>query len=78
MQTARLSSPEGWKDDKRFEGGYWLLIDIDLSKVSTRTVRLNISLPENLVQRIDAAAKQREQSQSAFPATAAEHEMAGA
>jgi len=39
---------------------------------------LNISLPENLVQRIDAAARQRGQSRSAFLATAAEHEMAEA
>ncbi|MDX3894205.1 type II toxin-antitoxin system HicB family antitoxin [Pusillimonas sp.] len=70
------SAPEDWGDDERFVGGYWMLVDIDLTKVSTKSVRLNISLPENLVQRIDAAARQRGQSRSAFLAIAAEHEMA--
>jgi len=70
------STPEDWADDDRFTGGYWMLVDIDLSKVSTKSVRLNISLPENLVQRIDAAARRRGQSRSAFLANAAEHEMA--
>lgn len=78
LQIPRPSSPEDWQDDERFDGGYWMLIDIDLSKISTRAVRLNISLPENLVQRIDAAARQRGQTRSAFLATAAEHEMAEA
>ena len=42
-----------WAKDKRFTGGYWMLVDIDLSKLSTKAVRLNISLPERLVHEID-------------------------
>lgn len=72
------SSPESWAADPDFQGGYWLLVDIDLSRVRSRAVRLNISLPESLVQRIDATAKQRGQSRSAFLAKAAEREMAEA
>lgn len=70
------TAPEAWKSDPDFQGGYWMLVDIDLTKVRSRAVRLNISLPENLVQRIDSAARSRGQSRSPFLASAAEREMA--
>lgn len=69
------TSPEAWVNDPDFVGGFWMLVEIDLAKVRARAVRLNISLPENLVQRIDSAAKSRGQTRSAFLASAAEHEM---
>lgn len=69
------SSPESWLGIDGYQGGFWLLVDIDLSRVRSRAVRLNISLPEKLVPRIDAAAKQRGQSRSAFLARAAEREL---
>lgn len=50
----------------------------DRSQVRTPAVRLNNSLPEKLVQRIDSAAKSRGQAGSVFLASAAEHEMARA
>ncbi|WP_368647312.1 type II toxin-antitoxin system HicB family antitoxin [Castellaniella ginsengisoli] len=46
----------------------------DLSKINTKAVRLNISLPENLVHCIDAVAKAQHWSCSAFLAKAAEQE----
>lgn len=61
-----------------FQGGFWMLIDIDLSRISTRAVRLNISLPERPVQQIDRMASALRMSRSAFHALAAEHEMARA
>jgi predicted RNase H-like HicB family nuclease len=70
------STPEKWTGHEDFQGGFWMLMDIDLSKISTKAVRLNISLPENLVHQIDQAAKARHLSRSAFLAMAAEHEMA--
>src|SRR5690606_4382083 len=70
------STPDAWAGHEDYQGGFWLLVDIDLSRVRAKAVRLNISLPEGLVQRIDAAAKRRGQSRSAFLAMAAEHEMA--
>jgi len=69
------TAPEAWQADPRFTGGYWMLVDIDLSKVSSRAIRLNISLPENLIHRIDTAAKARRLTRSAFLAMAAEREM---
>ncbi|MPS30508.1 MAG: ribbon-helix-helix protein, CopG family [Alcaligenaceae bacterium] len=70
------STPDVWSDNPDYQGGFWMLVDIDLAQVRSRAVRLNISLPEGLVQRIDAVAKQRRLSRSAFLALAAEHEMA--
>ncbi len=70
------TAPEVWANDPDYSGGYWMLVDIDLARVRAKAVRLNISLNEALVQRIDAAAKARGQTRSAFLATAAEHEMA--
>lgn len=73
------STPDVWANHEDYQdGGFWMMVDIDLNKVRSRAIRLNISLPEGLVQRIDAAAQERGQSRSAFLATAAEHEMAGA
>ncbi len=75
LQVPTPSAPEDWLQDERFQGGYWLLLDIDLSRLSTRAVRINVSMPEWLVSRIDAAAGQRRLSRSAFLALAAEHEL---
>lgn len=70
------STPDQWASSEDYQGGFWMLVDIDLSKVNAKAVRLNISLPENLVHRIDASARERRMSRSAFLATAAEREMA--
>lgn len=66
------SSPEMWLHDARFQGGYWLLIDIDITKIYPKSVRINISMPEALVKRIDAVAKRQHLSRSAFLAKSAE------
>lgn len=76
LPIPKPSAPEAWAGDERFEGGYWMLVDIDLSKVNSKAVRLNISMPERLVVQIDAAAKARRLTRSAFLAKAAEREMA--
>lgn len=70
------SSPEAWAKDKNYRGGFWLLVEVDLNKVRSRAVRVNISLPESLVSRIDSEAHRLGQSRSAFLAKAAERAMA--
>ncbi|CAG9262171.1 type II toxin-antitoxin system HicB family antitoxin [Paraburkholderia caribensis] len=70
------SALEDLTRDPEFEGGVWMLFDIDFSKINTKAVRLNISLPERLLQRIDAVARSRKMTRSAFFALTAEHEMA--
>ncbi|HTH58598.1 MAG TPA: type II toxin-antitoxin system HicB family antitoxin [Paraburkholderia sp.] len=72
------SALEDLTRNSEYEGGVWMIFDIDLSKINSKAMRLNISLPERLVQQIDAAARERKLSRSAFLALAAEHEMAAA
>ncbi len=69
------SAPDAHAQSEEYQGGFWMMVDVDLSRVRSRAVRLNISLPENLVDQIDAAAKQRRQTRSAFLAEAAVREM---
>jgi predicted RNase H-like HicB family nuclease len=58
-----------------YDGGFWLLLDIDLTKVNTKSVRLNISLPANLVSQIDRYAAQHHMTRSGFLARAAQQAM---
>ena len=66
------SSPEQWLNDERFEGGYWVFVEIDTAKIKSKSIRINISMPEALVKRIDAVAKKQHLSRSAFLAKSAE------
>ena len=70
------TSPDAWASDEDYQGGFWMMIDIDLSKVRSKAVRLNITLPESLVHSIDAYAASHHLSRSAFLASAAERAMA--
>ena len=54
-----------------YAGGVWMLIDVDVSRLSTKPMRINISLPENLVQSIDRYAKTHHLTRSGFLAKAA-------
>ncbi len=75
MAIPTPSSPEQWAGDERFQGGYWMLVDIDLARIGAKPVRLNISLPEYLVRQIDAYAQSHHQTRSGFLAKAAEDAM---
>ena len=59
-----------------YSGGAWMMVDVDLNRLNTKTIRLNVSLPESLVYRIDGFAKTRHMSRSAFLAQAASQAMA--
>jgi predicted RNase H-like HicB family nuclease len=60
----------------KFKGGEWMFVDLDLSRVQAVPMRLNISLPANLVQQIDAHAKANRMTRSGFLAHAAQRAMA--
>ncbi|HLR82521.1 MAG TPA: type II toxin-antitoxin system HicB family antitoxin [Paenalcaligenes sp.] len=73
------SSPDAWNGHEDYsKDGFWMMVDINLSKVRPRSKRINISMPEELIERIDRAAQSRGQSRSAFLASAAEREMSEA
>lgn len=62
--------------DPQYTGGVWLLAEVDLSQIDTTPVRLNISLPANLVEQIDAYARSQGATRSGFLAQAARQAMA--
>ena len=62
--------------DPQFALGVWMLADIDLSRLDTSAVRVNISLPTNLVHEIDAFARSHGSTRSGFLAQAARQAMA--
>lgn len=54
-----------------YAGGTWALVEIDWAKLSHRARRVNITLPEAVLDKIDHYAKARHMSRSAFLAKAA-------
>ena len=57
--------------DPAYFGGAWMLVDIDLSRISTRVKRVNVTIPENLLKTIDRFAGSHQMSRSALLARAA-------
>ena len=56
-----------------YQDGIWHLIEIDLNKLDTRTKRVNITIPERLLSKMDRYVKKhRIDSRSGFIAQAAE------
>ena len=62
-------------NDPDYGDGVWLLVDVDVAKLETRPVRLNISLPQSLVSEIDDYAKAHGATRSGFLAQAARQAM---
>ncbi|MCW2483230.1 type II toxin-antitoxin system HicB family antitoxin, partial [Candidatus Symbiopectobacterium sp. NZEC135] len=42
-----------YKDDEDCQGGIWGFVDIDTTKYEGKAIKLNITLPQNLLKRID-------------------------
>lgn len=54
-----------------FEGGTWAIASVDLSKLSGKAKRINITVPERLLTKIDAKASELGENRSNFLVTAA-------
>lgn len=68
-EEIELPSPSDisrWKDHPDYQGGFWMLIDINLEPVNVHTVRVNVSLPSNVLARFDYAARAAGMSRSAY------------
>ena len=55
-----LAKSEDW------HAAFWAVIEVDLSKLSGKVRRLNITLPERVLRKIDAAAAKNSESRSGF------------
>ena len=61
-----------WVNDEAFQGGVWAFIDIDLSQISGKAKRVNITMPERILRLIDLYAKNHAiKNRSSFLADAA-------
>ncbi|MDE2898311.1 MAG: type II toxin-antitoxin system HicB family antitoxin [Chloroflexota bacterium] len=59
------------QSNRDFENGVWALIDVDISKLSSTTVRVNITMPSRVLSIIDEAAARERESRSGLLARAA-------
>lgn len=65
------------KLDPLLADAVWAFVEVDVERFFSRPMRLNVSLPESLVRKIDAYAKSHHLSRSGFLARAAEEAMQG-
>jgi len=61
---------------KEYQGFTWGVVDVDLGKLSARSLRVNITVPERLLNTIDEYAERHGESRSAFLTRAALEAMA--
>lgn len=55
-----------------YEGGVWMLVNIDLNKLKTKPMRLNVSLPSHIVKQMDDFAIENHLTRSALIVKATE------
>jgi predicted RNase H-like HicB family nuclease len=55
--------------------GIWMFVEINLTRVTSKAVSVQFSLPESLLRRVDAAAKQGRYTRSMFFTQAAVREL---
>ncbi len=70
------SSIEMHQQQKDFSDGVWALVDIELSKLSVKSKRVNITIPERLLNAVDHYAKRHGESRSGLLAQAVTEYMA--
>ena len=63
-------------DNPDFKDGVLAVVEIDLSKISGKSIRVNISLPERFLKQIDEYTQQHGGNRSGFLVDAALHFMA--
>lgn len=62
---------ESHLDDEDFAGGTWALVSVDLSKLRSKTKRINITVPERVLTLVDEQAKREGETRSGLLARAA-------
>lgn len=75
LELPKPSALDKLINDADYVDGVWFLIDVDISKLDTKPVRLNISLPQSLVSEIDSYTKAHGATRSGFLARAARQAM---
>lgn len=63
-------------DNPEFQGGVLAMVEIDISRISGKTTRINISIPERFLKQIDEYTRQHGGNRSGFLVDAAMNYMA--
>jgi len=58
------------QENVEYQGGIWGIVDVDLSKLSVKSKRVNITIPENILHSVDQYAKQHGETRSGLLAHA--------
>jgi predicted RNase H-like HicB family nuclease len=67
----KASRIEDLAQDEDYKGAIWALVDVDLSKLSSKAERINISMPSYVLTKVDSYAETRNETRSGFLARAA-------
>jgi predicted RNase H-like HicB family nuclease len=67
---------EKHKDNPDFKNGLWAIIDVDLTKLSIKSKRINITMPERLLNSVDYFAKKHGETRSGLLTQAVTEYMA--
>lgn len=66
-----VHSVEVHQKNKKFKGGTWALVRVDLSRLASKAKRINITLPERVLALVDEQAKREGETRSGLLARAA-------
>ncbi len=69
------SSIEDLQDSNEYPDALWALVDVDLSRLSSKQTRFNVSWPEYLLARVDEYAAAHHETRSGFLAKAAQQAL---
>lgn len=69
------SDLERWTQDPAYKDGVWVMVDLDLSRLQVKAKRVNITIPENLLSRIDRYVTAHHLTRSGLLAQAASRYM---
>jgi predicted RNase H-like HicB family nuclease len=70
------SSIENHRDNPEYEDGLWALVNIDISKLSLKAKRINVTIPERLLTTVDHYARNHGESRSGLLSQAVTEYMA--
>jgi len=70
------SDIEVLRNKPEFKDGIWALVDVDISKLSLKSKRINITMPERLIRTVDQYAKKYGSSRSGLLSQAVTEYMA--
>ena len=67
----RPASIEQYKDDPKYRGGTWAVVAVDLSELSGKAKRVNITVPERFLNQFDSFARKKGETRSGLFVSAA-------